>query len=212
MGVEDKLLLEVHHAPVLAHTLNVFQESSYIDDIVLVTRSELIPQVTDMCRLYNFTKVKKIIVGGETRLDSVYNGVFSVAANTEVIAIHDGARPCVNDTIIKHTVQAAMIYHAAAPCIPVSSTLKKVKDGLIIETIDRNELYEVQTPQVFSADLIKAALTNVRKKAIEITDDCMAVELLGVPVHATEGSRMNIKITTADDIAFAETILVELGA
>jgi 2-C-methyl-D-erythritol 4-phosphate cytidylyltransferase len=99
------------------------------------------------------------------------------------------------------------VHHAAAPAIPVSSTVKRVEGGVVRETVDREKLFEVQTPQVFDAGLIKAALTSAIDKSINITDDCMAVELLGVPVYITEGSRNNIKLTTREDAILAEAIL-----
>jgi len=204
---ENKLLKEICGKPVLAHTLLAFEKCEAVGEIILVVRPDDIQEFAGLCLSHGINKVAKIMAGGVTRLESVYNGVFAVCDDAEFIAIHDGARPCIEDSVIERTLKAAVKSHAAAPAVPVRPTLKKVKDGVITETVDREGLYEIQTPQIFSADLIKAALTSARKKAVDVTDDCMAAELIGCPVHITEGSVHNIKITTKDDLLIAEAIL-----
>ncbi|MCL2044914.1 MAG: 2-C-methyl-D-erythritol 4-phosphate cytidylyltransferase [Oscillospiraceae bacterium] len=203
----DKLFYELLDIPVLAHTLIPFEKSTFIDEIIIVSRPENVDAINDICNKYEITKVTKVIFGGETRLDSVLNGLLAISANTELVAIHDGARPCIETALIESVVESAKKRHAAAPAIPVTSTIKKVQRNSIVETIDRNELFEVQTPQVFNADLLKAALTSAKDKSLEITDDCMAVEKLGVIVSIVDGSRKNIKLTTVDDFTIAEAIL-----
>ena len=212
MAGEDKLYKEICGLPVLAHTLMAFEKCGAVREIIVVVRWEYLEVVAAFCRSYGIDKAVKIMTGGETRLESVINGVFAVSKDAGYIAIHDGARPCIENSVIEGALKEAVRSHAAAPAVPVSSTLKKVKDGVIIETIDREGMYEIQTPQVFSADLIKAALTNARKKSVEVTDDCMAAELIGFPVHITEGSAYNIKITTKDDLLMAEAILLKRDA
>ena len=207
MGGENKLLAEINGLPVLAHTLMAFEKCGAVGEIVVVTRAEDIEMIAALCKSHGIGKAEKIMAGGGTRLESVYNGVFAVSDEASYIAIHDGARPCIEQTVIERALAAAVKSHAAAPAIPVRPTLKRVRDGVIIETIDREGLYEVQTPQVFSADVIKAALTKARKKSVDVTDDCMAAELIGFPVFITEGSVLNVKITTKDDLLVAEAIL-----
>ena len=207
MAGEDKLFLEVCGAPVLAHTLAVFQQCSFIDEIIVVARYDRLSEVGELCRKYGADKVSKVMAGGETRLDSVLNGVLAVSDKSQLIAIHDGARPCVTVDIVNCAIAAAFRYHAVAPAVQIASTVKRVSNGVVAETIDRENLFEIQTPQVFMADMIKAALTNAKNKSVAITDDCMAAELLGVPVYLTEGSRSNIKITTNDDLALVEAVL-----
>ena len=211
MDGEDKLFLEILGAPVLAYSLTAFQNCTCIDEIVIVAREESLGRVSELCRNYGVSKAANVITGGTTRLESVMNGLLAVSKKTELAAIHDGARPCVTDAVIARTVGEAMEFYAAAPGIPVRSTLKRVGGRVIVETVDRDDLYEIQTPQVFDADLIKAALASAIKKGVEATDDCMAVEMLGVPVHITEGSPYNIKITTKEDIAIAEAMLNIIG-
>ena len=208
---DDKLYLNINGAPVLAHTLIAFQRNTGVSEIIVVSREECFELVSGICKKHGITKALRIMKGGDTRLDSVMNGVFAVSKNAKLIAIHDGARPCIDPGIIDATIAAAEKHNAAAPAISVIPTLKKVRDGVIVETVDRQELFEIQTPQIFDADIIKAALTKVKKENIDVTDDCMAVELLGFPIHVTEGSSSNIKLTTSDDLILADAILSNRG-
>jgi len=207
MGGEDKLFLEIHGAPVLAHSLMAFQNCNSIDEIVVVAGNDHLSRIGEICKHYGIGKASKIMLGGATRLESVINGVFAVSNKSQLIAIHDGARPCISEAVIMKAITAATKYHAAAPSVPVSSTLKKAENGTVLETISRDNLFEIQTPQVFTAELIKAALTNAQRKSLDVTDDCMAVELIGFPVHITDGSRTNIKLTTKEDIFLIDAIL-----
>ena len=204
---EDKLFYLINNMPVLAHTISAFQKSTLIREIIVVAREENYDDIGELCLKYGFTKVTKIMKGGPERSESVINGVFAVSRKAQVIAIHDGARPCIEADTIEKTILAAAKYHAAAPAVEVIPTLKRVENNCITETIDRENLVEIQTPQVFRTELIKAALTNAMKKSITITDDCMAAEVLGFTVHVVEGSRSNIKITETDDLYIAESIL-----
>ena len=207
----DKLYTDINGVPVLAHTLGILQKCDLVKEIIVVAREDRIEQVSEICGSCGVNKANKIIVGGGTRLESVLNGVMAVSKNMHLVAIHDGARPCVSPEIIKRTIAAAARHRAAAPAVKASSTVKRVKDGIVTATIDREQLYEIQTPQVFETNLIKAALTNAFNKRADITDDCMAAELIGIPVYVTEGSRNNIKITTREDIVIAEAILRNQG-
>jgi len=204
---EDKLFYNINERPVLAHTIEVFQSCAFVDEIIVVTRKEQLEKVAEMCHVNKFDKVSKVIVGGETRTESVFNGVFAVSKKSKFIAIHDGARACIDKDIINKTLTAAAKNHAAAPAIEITSTLKQTEGEIILKTVDKTEMIEIQTPQIFREEIIKAALTNVMKKSIPVTDDCMAVELLGLPVHIVEGSSKNIKITTNDDLIIAEGII-----
>jgi 2-C-methyl-D-erythritol 4-phosphate cytidylyltransferase len=207
MAGEDKLFADLCGAPVLAHTLLAFQNCGYISEIIVVVRSDRLEYAAALCEQYRITKAAQVVAGGETRLLSVMNGLFAISDAAQLAAIHDGARPCVDEPLIARTIEEAAKHHAAAPAIPVSSTIKRAKEGVIVETVARDGLYEIQTPQVFYADLIKAALTNAKNKFPDITDDCKAVEILGMPVRITQGSRSNIKITTREDLKIAEGII-----
>jgi len=206
---EDKLFYSVNDKPVLAYTLEAFEKCSLINEIVIVAHKDRTERIGQLCVEYGFNKVSKIMHGGATRLESVINGVYAVSKKSNLIAVHDGARPCIDVETIEKTINKAATHNAAAPSVPVASTLKRGKDGVISETVDREGLYEIQTPQIFKAEVIKAALTNASKKQIEVTDDCMAVEILGLPVYMVEGKRRNIKITDNQDFNIVEALLNE---
>ena len=198
---EDKLFLSLGEEPVLIHTLRALQTAPEISEIVVVTRQELIIPVAQLCRDYSLDKVSKVIAGGQTRTESVRLGVLELASDPELIAIHDGARPFVTWEIIAETVAAAKKYGAAAPAVPLSDT------GLAARTVDREKLRAVQTPQIFQEGLIRAALQKALEDGAVLTDDCAAVERLGMKVMLTPGSGENIKLTTPADLVYARVIL-----
>ncbi len=205
----NKLFSLLDGKPVLIHTLAAFEESADIDEIIVVSRAEEIFEISELIKEYGFEKVTKVISGGERRQDSVLAGLLEVSPRSELAAIHDGARPLVSEKVVESAIKAANEYNAAAPAVPVKDTVKVVKSGTIQSTPARSELYAVQTPQVFKTDLIKAAITDAIREKIEMTDDCMAVERLGITVKITEGDYENIKITTPTDLVIAEAILRE---
>ena len=149
----------------------------------------------------------KVIPGGETRTQSVLNGVSEVSKDAELIAIHDGARPLVTQSLLDAVITRASQCGAAAPAVPVKDTIKRAKDGVVSATLDRSELFAVQTPQVFQADLIRTALARAMEEGAELTDDCGAVERLGIGVVLTQGDYRNLKVTTPEDMAMAEALL-----
>ena len=205
---EDKLFLSLGEEPVLVHTLRAFQAAPEISELVVVTRQELIIPVAQLCRDYSLDKVSKVIAGGQTRTESVRLGVLELASDPELIAIHDGARPFVTWEIIAETVAAAKKYGAAAPAVPLSDTVKELDDsGLAARTVDREKLRAVQTPQIFQEGLIRAALQKALEDGAVLTDDCAAVERLGMKVMLTPGSGENIKLTTPADLVYARVIL-----
>ncbi len=204
---EDKLFVRLDGDPVIALTLKALQESEYIDEIVVVTREESIVPIADLCAEYGIEKATKIVCGGEERLDSVLIGVQEVSPTAEYIAIHDGARPLVTGEVIGKAVKAAWKPNAAAPAVPVNDTVKIAENRIVTATPDRKTLFAVQTPQVFKAEIIRAALQNARDKGIPVTDDCSAVEALGAYAALSDGSFENIKITTPVDVVLAEAIL-----
>jgi 2-C-methyl-D-erythritol 2,4-cyclodiphosphate synthase/2-C-methyl-D-erythritol 4-phosphate cytidylyltransferase len=206
MGGRDKMFMDVGGLSVLARTVSAMAGSPLIDEIVVVTRPESLERAAGVCEKYAAGKPSKAVAGGDTRLRSVYNGVFEASRGSGLIAIHDGARPFVTRSVVKRAILEARRFGAAAPALPVAFTVKSAEGGTVISTLDRRKLYEIQTPQVFRAELIKAALTNAILKGLEVTDDCMAVESVGYSVRLVEGSRDNIKITTPEDVALAGAI------
>ncbi len=203
----DKLFAPLGELPVLAHTLYAFQDSPVIDEIVVVTRAGSLERVGELRERYGFSKVTKVVVGGETRMESVRAGLREVSPETTLAAIHDGARPLVSEEVIREAVERAGLTGAAAPAVPVTDTLKRADGGLTVETVDRSQLWAVQTPQVFEYGMILTALKKAIEDKAELTDDCAAVERLGMRVTLTPGSRENIKITTPFDLLLGETIL-----
>lgn len=206
---EDKLLLPLGEQPVLIRTLRALDLCPYITEIVVVTRSDLVVPVGQLCKDYALAKVTKVLVGGNTRTLSVLAGVREIDPNAELVAVHDGARPLVSQAVLERAILRARECGAAAPAVPVKDTLKRAKDGLVTETPDRAELFAVQTPQVFEPSLLKAALTKALEDGAELTDDCSAVERLGIGVALTEGEYRNIKLTTPEDLATGEALLAQ---
>lgn len=206
---QDKLMLEVDGKPVIALTLMALNASAAVDEIVVVTRPEKLEQMGRIVEGYNIDKVTKIVIGGENRTQSALAGVSETDPKAKVICIHDGARPFVTDEIISEVVHQAVLNHAACPAIPVKDTIRIAEDGVAVQTPDRSCVFAVQTPQGFTADIIKAALTAAVRDGKSYTDDCAAAEALGVKVYLTRGSGDNIKITTPLDLALAESIAKE---
>ncbi|MBQ7118858.1 MAG: 2-C-methyl-D-erythritol 4-phosphate cytidylyltransferase [Oscillospiraceae bacterium] len=202
----NKLFLEVGGIPVILRTLQVLQSCSEIDAIIIPTREDSIEEISALCKNNSIDKVKAVVAGGKSRTESVLKGILASDKKFDLIAIHDAARPFVSFEIIEKTVSAARYYHAAAPGVSIKDTVKQVKGELIEKTIPRETLCAIQTPQVFDADIITAALVKAIDEDIPITDDCSAVENIGMKVFITEGSYLNIKITTPEDILFAEVI------
>ena len=204
---KDKLLLPLGEHPVLLHTLRALDACPYITEIVVVTREELIVPIGQLCRDAALEKVRKVIVGGATRSHSVLAGLGELSPDAELAAIHDGARPLVSQAVLEAVIRRASECGAAAPAVPVKDTIKRARDGLVTATLDRAELRAVQTPQVFQVDLIKTALQKALEDGAELTDDCAAVERLGIGVALTEGDYCNLKLTTPEDLAVAEALL-----
>ena len=211
MKGEDKLMIMLNGKTVLERSIELFQNSEVIDEIVIVTRQDLMGYVDSLCRARGFTKVKAITEGGETRVHSVMKGLDHVSAKAGLVAIHDGARPLVTQEVISDTISAALSYYAAAPAIPVKDTIKVAEHHVVTDTPDRSKLFAVQTPQIFDYDLLCGALQKALQEQTPITDDCSAVEALGMRVYLTAGSEENIKITTPIDVILAEAILRRRG-
>lgn len=203
----DKLMARLGGLPVLARTLLAFERAELISEIVIAAREDAISEIVNLCRRYRISKAARVVPGGETRLLSSLNGVSATSESSEIIAIHDGARPLVTDKIIEDAVWAAHLHAAAVPAIRVKDTIKKAEGHIVYETPERSQLFAVQTPQCFGRDIILAALSEAAKKAPDVTDDCMAVERIGGQIWLMDGSEENLKITTPLDLEIAELIL-----
>ena len=204
----DKILTSLHGEPLIVHTIRAFQQCDEITEIVIVTREALLSQMSHLCRTNGFDKVSIIVPGGASRAESVYRGLDHVS-DAELVAVHDGARPLITPEIIEKTVRKAATFHAAAPAVPVKDTIKTAENRIVTGTPDRSSLFAVQTPQVFDFDLLRGALKRALEEKLSVTDDCSAVEALGMSVYLTDGSDENIKVTTPVDLLLAEAILKE---
>ena len=204
---QDKLYLDLEGMPVLARTLRVFDACECVNEVVLVAREDKVEQAAELCRTYGIKKVEKVIIGGATRTASVLAGVSSIARDAKLVLVHDGARPLVTEEIIRDAMHTAALYQCAAPAIPVTDTIKETDQDVVVRTPERSRLAAIQTPQAFVPEILKAALTAAIRDGKEYTDDCAAVEALGVKVHLSKGSPENIKITRPLDIELAGSIL-----
>lgn len=207
MGGIDKVMAPLKGEPMIVHTVRTFQECDAIKEIVIVTRSDLIQPIANLCRDYE--KVKAVVVGGNSRQESVSLGLNTLSEQVELAAIQDGARPLVTWRLIDRVVRAANSYAAAVPVIPVKDTIKVAPMGVVDSTPDRSTLRAVQTPQVFDFDLLRGALKHAEETGAEVTDDCSAVELLGMRVKTVDGDERNLKVTTPFDLKVAEMLMEE---
>lgn len=208
---EDKVLLPLGEVPVLLRTLRILEDCSYITEIIVATREDLIVPVAQLCKDAALGKVRKVVLGGESRTASVLAGLREAAPDTMMVAIHDAARPLVTQEIVEETILKAAQCGAAAPAVPVKDTIKQAVHGVVTATPERSELFAVQTPQVFEHGLILGALEKAVSDGAELTDDCAAVERLGMSVCLTGGSYENIKLTTPTDLLVAAAILERRG-
>ncbi len=207
----DKMLEDLGGAPVVIRTLQACESAGSVDHIVIVTRQEKIKIFRELCQKYSIKKVTAIVEGGNSRAESVQCGLRAMPKNSEFVAVHDAARPLVTAELIDNVVGVAKQTNAAILAIPVSDTLKRVVDGNITRTVKRTGIWRAQTPQVFDADLLRCALENARKNGVEMTDDASALEAMGVKVSIVDGSPINLKITTTDDLTLARIIYQQIG-
>lgn len=208
MGGIDKVMASLGGTPMVARTAAAFQNCDAIAEIVIVTRLDLIRPISALCA--GMDKVRAVVAGGSSRQESVWLGLNALSEDIQLAAIHDGARPLVSNLVIDRTVRAANSYGAAAPAVPVKDTIKVVKGGLVEKTPDRATLQAVQTPQVFDFDLLRGALKQAEEEKAAVTDDCSAVERLGMKVKIVEGDERNLKVTTPMDLKIAEMLLEEM--
>ena len=209
MGGVDKIFAPIAKLPVICRTLAAFNNHPAIDEIIVVTRPDVIERMSRVCVAYE--KVRIVVSGGASRTESVQKGLAAISEGTQLVAVHDGARPLVPAEVITKAVAKAAKFGAAAPAIPVKDTIKVSESGAVDATPRRETLFAVQTPQVFDAELLKAALQDALRANAALTDDCSAVERFGKEVHLTEGDAENIKITRPLDLIVAEAILQSRG-
>ena len=207
MGGIDKVMAPLNGEPMIVRTVRAFQNCDAISEIVVVTRQDLILPITSLCA--QMDKVQAVVAGGSSRQESVHLGLNALSGKCKLAAIHDGARPLISWQVIDRVVRAANTYGAAAPAIPVKDTIKVVQGGVVKETPDRASLQAVQTPQVFDFDILRGALKKAKQDGAQVTDDCSAVERIGLTVKIVEGEERNLKVTTPLDLKIAQLLLEE---
>jgi 2-C-methyl-D-erythritol 4-phosphate cytidylyltransferase len=205
MGGTDKLFTEVAGRPLLAHAMAPLQECRSIDRIALVIAPLNLKRGRELVERYGFTKAAALVKGGERRQDSVCLGLEALG-ECEYVAVHDAARPLVTAELIERGLEVARKAGAAVPAVPIADTLKEAgPDGIVLRTLDRSRMWAVQTPQLFRYELLMRAHREVRA---DVTDDAAMVEALGERVQLFGGDRRNLKVTTTEDLALIEALVL----
>jgi len=208
----SKPLIEVNSKPVIIYCLNTLSKHPFIRDIVVVANPGNLKDIISKIKEYQIRKIKDVVLGGRLRQHSVINGLKAINPKTELVLIHDGVRPFIDQAMVSSVIKAAKMCGAAIVGVPVKATIKEVQgsgfrvqgSSIVKKTLKRDNLWEVQTPQVFRKDLILEAYKKFGNK--EVTDDAALVEKLGTKVKIVMGSYFNIKITTPEDLVLAEAI------
>jgi len=206
----SKMLAKILGRPLLSYTLDIFEKSRNIDEVILVVHKKDLEIIREeIIKKYKYKKVNKIIIGGLTRQESVYLGLCSIKDTDGIACIHDGARPLVEEWMIEKTIKTADEYDGAIMAVPVIETIKKVilKNGLVEETVNRNKFWVVQTPQAFKIRYIQELYKKAQEQRLTTTDDASIVENYGGKVKIINSSRENIKVTTSVDILLAEILI-----
>jgi len=207
---ESKQYLKLQDKPIIIHTLEVFERSSMVNEIVMVTGAEDVERCRDWVRQYGLAKVIHVAAGGHDRQESVLNGLQHLT--TEWVMVHDGVRPFVTEDHIRQCYEVAVEVGASVLAVPVKDTIKQVNsDKQIIGTPDRSSLWAIQTPQTFRRSDLLDAHRQAKQQGFRGTDDAMLVERLGMTVAVVEGSYTNVKITTPDDLDYAAYLLERKG-
>jgi len=210
-GRVKKQFIPLKGMPLLFYTLKTFEEFEGIENMYLVLdEADFEYCAGEIIEKYGIKKVSQLVSGGERRQDSVWNGLKAMEGHCDIVIVHDGVRPFVSPEILKRLMAAMKDAQAVVTAIPALDTIKRVDGtGIVVDTLQRNTLYHIQTPQGFRYDLIQEAYKRAFKEGIQGTDDASFVERMGMPVRVIEGSSFNIKITTLEDIALAHYILQE---
>ncbi len=206
----DKLFATIAGKPVIAHTLRAFERANSVDGIIVVARADRHDEIKTIVRHENFKKVTAIIPGGKRRQDSVCAGLDHLESNARYVAVHDAARPLVTPEQIERVIEQCSVHGAAALAEPINDTLKRADaDLLVTGSVDRQELYAMQTPQIFERQLIAEAYRAVYAENVSVTDEVSAVERLGRKVTLVLNDDFNFKITYPRDLPMAEFVLTQ---
>ncbi|HVM60072.1 MAG TPA: 2-C-methyl-D-erythritol 4-phosphate cytidylyltransferase [Verrucomicrobiae bacterium] len=211
-GGSNKQFLELLGKPLIVYSLAAFEQCRAIDAVVLVRRPDCAGQAEQVVREFGFKKVAAFADGGAERQDSVSNGLKVCGSETDIVAVHDGARPLVTPALIESTIASARAFGTGIAATKVVDTIKEAnEDRTVVRTVDRTKLWAVQTPQTVKSGLLREAYAKVFEKKLVVTDEAAAVELLGEKVHLVETPFLNLKITTPSDLTMAEALLRQRG-
>jgi len=201
-----KQLLKLLGKPVVIWTLEAFERAKSITDVIVVIDKSKMKVMKQLIAKFKIRKVTALVAGGETRADSVTNGIKAIDPSTSIIAIHDGARPLINPELIDAAVREAGIYGAVVVAVKAKDTIKTASaKGFVDRTLPRSILWQAQTPQVFKREVLQKAYRNENRH--KFTDDASLVEADGIKVKILTGDYSNLKLTTPEDLHFAEAIL-----
>jgi 2-C-methyl-D-erythritol 4-phosphate cytidylyltransferase len=203
----NKQFILLKEKPVIIHTLTIFEQDPFCKGITLVVNETDEVHFVEMLERYKILKVEQLVFGGEERQHSVYNGLKAVYHSTDLVLVHDGARPFVTLEKIQDLVEKAAISGAAILAVPVKDTIKRVTNGLVDETVERSSLWAVQTPQAFRMSLLMEAFDAAIEQSFIGTDEASLVERLNKPISIVMGDYENIKLTTQEDLLYGESIL-----
>jgi len=208
MGGISKQLISLFDKEVICYSIEAFEECEDIDEIIIVAKVDEIKTIEEIVKKHFYKKVKKIIEGGPTRQESVSKGFFAINKKSEYVAIHDGARPLITPTQISSLLKTAYKNGASCAAYKIVDTLKLAdKNDSILKTVDRTDLWAVQTPQIFRCDIYNVSLALAKRDEISVTDDCSLVEHAKFPIKLIDTGKENIKLTTKDDIVLVENLL-----
>lgn len=207
-GKIPKQFIEIGGKPVLSHTLTKFEECKDIDRILLVVPEDWLTYCSaEVVDKYGFKKINKVISGGEKRQDSVYRGLLAVPNDTSIVVIHDGVRPLISVSHIAESIKSCQECKAVILAVPVKETVKRIEDGSVVTTLNRERLWSAQTPQTFDYKTLLNAYEKAELDGFVGTDDASLVERMGTGVKILKGDYDNIKITTQQDLLLVEQIL-----
>lgn len=204
---KNKVLLDLCGKLVIERTLEAFLKIEEIRELIIVAREDELEDLKVIAENYDFWALK-LVAGGESRQDSINNGLSQVSEDSSYVIVHDAARPFIKEEHIRGAISMAKDYGASAIGVRVKDTLKRVDHGnMIKETIDRSCVWQVQTPQIFEKDLLKRAYENASLKNLSGTDDCSLLEYMDEKIYMYEGDYTNIKLTTVEDMSYGEFLL-----
>ena len=207
-GGPNKQFIELLGKPIIWYSLTAFELCGAVDAVILVRRPDYAQEAEQIVHKFSFHKVTAVTDGGAERQNSVWNGLEKCDPATEIVAVHDGARPLVTAALIQSTVASARSFGTGIAATKVVDTIKEAEeDKTVVRTVDRTKLWAVQTPQTVRLPLLREAYTKIFAEKAIVTDEAAAVESLGQKVHLVETPFLNLKITTSSDLAIAEALL-----